>query len=592
MQNRLSVLSIAAVLLLSAVPGNAQQPKTNQVSTQWQATQNFLQSIQNQINQLKGDSGLSIQPGGAGQFAGYNANGTVLSPMVAPVSPGLAGQPAGYPANGSTVGPITNMSVSVNGVVNVTTKGAVADGTTDNTASIQSAITSLAPTGGTVFFPSGSGPYNFSSQINIPKNVVLQCGGAPNSTTLHYTGTTGAALVWSDPPIPTNPSNYYMGGWKDCYLLGPGYGTNTIGVYNGGDPASVISPAANYGDMLTYWGGKIEGFGTAYQVGNNVWEVRFYSTIMTSNNVGYYLPNNIVQPGENMSMIGGSIQNNFVNGVVCNNANADITFTNVSFDGDPSGAEIEAGTATGSQQGCGVTLQDDHFEYFGNSEAAPVFSEWGLSPYTNIKVQGGVLQFDDSGGGFTLPAIANVTGGGTQTINSVTFTLDGSRISSNGGIIFTNTCKLKGDSMCVSGDDAVAGGASVSNYGYWHGTNAQNVMPSRQWGPVVIPGTTTNTDFYGAAIFDSPVFIKRMTIGYASPGTPACTTYPWFYVRDVQKGLNGGSCQAAAGQTSCLENFGAQAMYINAGDTVTVGTSGTASGCTAGTNFQVTLEFQ
>ena len=348
----------------------------------------------------------------------------------------------------------------------------------------------------------------------------------------------------------------------------------------------MITPTANYGDFMTFIAGKVEGFGTGFQMGNNVWEDRFYSTIFTGDGVGYYIPNNITQPGENMSIIGGAIQNSH-NAVICNNQNADIVFTNTSFDGIGPGPVIQAGNVTGSQQGCGVTLQNDHIEYFGNSVASPVFSAWGLTPFTNIKALGGAIQFDDTGPGFTIPAIADLNGGG----NTVGFELDGPRISSNGALIFTNTCKLQSGQMCVSGDDAVAQ-AIVPKYGYWDNAGHANAGPSHQWGPVTVPSTTGNTDTYGAAVFDSPVFIARVAIAYSSPGAPTCTAYPAFYVRDATTGINSGSCPAVAGRTSCVLGLGAQAMYIHAGDQVAVGTASPATGCTASTNFYVTLEYR
>ena len=508
------------------------------------------------------------------------------------INPGSTGQIGGYASNGSIISPMTAITgVSTNGTINVQVYGAKGDGTTDNTNPIKAAIAALPATGGTLFFPSSASPYNFSSQLTLHKNVIVQCGGAPNSTILNYTGTTGAALVWSDPVLGANPSDYYMGGWKDCELSGPGKATSTIGIYVGGDPSGVITPSVNYGDFLTFWGGKVQGFGTGYQIGNNVWENRFYSTIFSADGTGYYIPNNVVQPGENMSMIGGAIQNTD-NDVVCNNQNADITFTNVSFDGGGAtiGPAIRSGNATGSQQGCGVTLQDDHFEYFGNSQPAPVFKEWGLGPFTNIRVHGGVIQYDDVGG-ITIPSIADITGGSGFGDGSVSFELSGMRISSGGAMTFTSSCKQKANHMCISGDDA-AMDAMIGSYGYYQSGAQDNIGPSRQWGPILIPATTGNTDHYGLAIFDSPVFVNRLSIGYSSPGLPTCTSYPAFYFYDKTTGVSGGSCTAVSGLTSCPSGLGGQAQYVNAGDQIQVGTANPATGCTASTNFYVTLEYR
>lgn len=230
--------TVLAALLLSATVANAQQPKTNQVSTQWQATQNFLQSIQNQINQLKGDSGLSIAPGGAGQFAGYNANGTVLSPMVAPVSPGNAGQMAGYPASGSTVGPLSAVSnLSVNGVLNP-----LAFPGSDIGAQVNAAMAS-APSGTVIRIPPGS--YSFNTTIQCPTSnwtyYIIEGAGSgrasdgthniDSNTFLSYTGN-GDAI--SQVITSTTYQNSKGCELRDLTLDGVTAGANAVGFHFGG----------------------------------------------------------------------------------------------------------------------------------------------------------------------------------------------------------------------------------------------------------------------------------------------------------------------------------------------------------------------
>lgn len=150
MKQWVHTLGLAALLLGTAA--HAQQ-QTAQVSTQWQATQSFLQSLQNQINQIKAPGAPAIAPGTAGQYAGYNANGSTLSPMPNPVNPGNTGQVAGYPTGGNTLGPLTNISgVNVNGVVNVQAYGARCDGTTDDTTAFLNAV-AAAQGGGTAYVP-------------------------------------------------------------------------------------------------------------------------------------------------------------------------------------------------------------------------------------------------------------------------------------------------------------------------------------------------------------------------------------------------------------------------------------------------------
>lgn len=153
------LLIVLTVLVLSASLASAQKTTTNQTSTQWQATQSFLQSLQNQINSLKAPATPNIQPGGAGQFAGYNSTGTTLSPMVSPVQPGTAGQMAGYSVNGSVVGPVNAANGNVNGVLNVQTLGADPTDTNDSTAAFNTAAAKACPGGictSPIYVPAGT----------------------------------------------------------------------------------------------------------------------------------------------------------------------------------------------------------------------------------------------------------------------------------------------------------------------------------------------------------------------------------------------------------------------------------------------------
>jgi hypothetical protein len=79
--------------------------------------------------------------------------------------------------------------------------GVKADGTTDNTTNLQTAITTSAAAGGVLLIPSGV--TKITSQITIPINTTIKCDGAGDrwrsgkvGCTLQYTGT-GDALVIS-----------------------------------------------------------------------------------------------------------------------------------------------------------------------------------------------------------------------------------------------------------------------------------------------------------------------------------------------------------------------------------------------------------
>lgn len=76
-------------------------------------------------------------------------------------------------------------------VFDVKVYGATGDGTTDDTAAIQAALTAAALVGGVVFCPAAN--YAYSAQIVVPKNVVLRGVGMGSSTSIPSTRFTALA---------------------------------------------------------------------------------------------------------------------------------------------------------------------------------------------------------------------------------------------------------------------------------------------------------------------------------------------------------------------------------------------------------------
>lgn len=361
-------------------------------------------------------------------------------------------------------GTFTAITGSANGVSNVMAFGAKGDGVTDDTAAFAAAVAALGSTGGKVFVPSSPTAYMLASELTVPRNVIVECAG-PDSVQLRSTATTKPAIVWAD---AGSRSAYHRGGMNNCTLSGPGSSTSTIGIYVGGDPASTISASTDYGDFLTFYNDKVQNFGTGYQVGDNSWENRFYSVLFTNNTTGVNIPANITNSGENTAFFGGAIQNG-TTGVVNNNPNADLVFNAMSFDGLSSSVAV-AGTSA-STIGGGIAFTDSHVEYFDSTVhplRAPLFAVYGNSPFSYIRWTGGVIQFDNVTTAPTVEAIAKVTG----AVNTATFTLDGTRISSNvDNIIFSGTCAYTGPDVCIEG--SVAAAVSNSRVGmYWYWNNA------------------------------------------------------------------------------------------------------------------------
>src|SRR5690348_4530466 len=71
--------------------------------------------------------------------------------------------------------------------------GAKGDGTTDDTAAIQAAVTPAGGTGTSVSFPSGR--YKVTSPINLPNNPIHLTGAGVDQTTIYAVGTTAFTIA-------------------------------------------------------------------------------------------------------------------------------------------------------------------------------------------------------------------------------------------------------------------------------------------------------------------------------------------------------------------------------------------------------------
>lgn len=82
-------------------------------------------------------------------------------------------------------------------VFNVKAYGAKCDGSTDDTTSIQAAITAAASVSGTVFVPSGVNPCVIASFITLPGQMTLRGAGngAASGSSLKFTGNGGGACT-------------------------------------------------------------------------------------------------------------------------------------------------------------------------------------------------------------------------------------------------------------------------------------------------------------------------------------------------------------------------------------------------------------
>lgn len=167
------------------------------------------------------------------------------------------------PVDWNTVcsGLVSARTAILRGVVNVKHYGAVGDGTTDDTAALQAAISDTQ--GRTLYIPKGTGPYKFTSTLTISSTghrIVGDVGiGASNGgTELAYYGTGVAVQIGSEDLVnsPNWASNWY-GGPQDQMF-------ENISITHGAPDATLASaPGAgnvyksgSYG-IWDWYGGKI-----------------------------------------------------------------------------------------------------------------------------------------------------------------------------------------------------------------------------------------------------------------------------------------------------------------------------------------------
>ena len=135
------------------------------------------------------DNGVTVIPPGEllsdaeGEFAFYAANGRYNVQVVAT---GLASQ---------TTYDVLLFDPVDAGIVSVKNYGAVGNGTTDDTAAIQAAVTALSATGGTLTFPAGN--YRVTG-VQIPYSYIFLQGVGENAAVILNASTNAPAITYGD----------------------------------------------------------------------------------------------------------------------------------------------------------------------------------------------------------------------------------------------------------------------------------------------------------------------------------------------------------------------------------------------------------
>jgi len=293
--------------------------------------------------------------------------------------------------------------------VSVRDFGAAGDGATDDTDAFLAAI-GMLPNGGTINVPPGK--YRVTAQVTLKRSHLLLGQGA-TSTIIQCAVPNGSwcmAQGDNDPiPNPGNPAinNFSPGGISDITLMGPGRAGNTAnGLYLGGDPAGVITPANFECQWMRYLGLRLAQFGgEALRWGNTAYETAFFGADISDNGTPIHYVTGLTGSDENYNFHGGAIHDN-LKPVTLDNNMATFTFFGTSLDYNIAGS-IGGVSPSVECYGC----------YFENY-SGPIINVPSTSSYCHIKIEGGLLNLTGAGSGTALVFI-NANGAAWVSLKNV-----------------------------------------------------------------------------------------------------------------------------------------------------------------------------
>lgn len=184
------------------------------------------------------------------------------------------------------------------------------------------AAVATAPCG---IFTVPAGTYEIDSPIIKPRCVLMKGDGM--GTQIVFEGA-GPAVIVGDTGSPTE---YPTGGVEDLTLIGPGAGTQTVGVWLGGDPDGGGIGPLGFGDSQTLEDLRIESFGVGIEWGSNAWVDTVARCDIFGNGVGIGAAQGAANSGEENRVEDSDIFNNSGPAVQSASAAA-IVFSRTSFD--------------------------------------------------------------------------------------------------------------------------------------------------------------------------------------------------------------------------------------------------------------------
>lgn len=402
---------------------------------------------------------------------------------------------------------------------------------TDMGGWINSAVAAIGGSGGEIYIPGGL--FTYSTPIVLNRLIYMH-GSSTIGSYLHFTGTTGCAIVIGDNNAGTvyttfTFNNYSPGGAiEDIGVIGDSSSNTDCGVYLGGSDGQPGSPpvgidaATNFGDHFNlnrvrfFESGGSGAFGDCVKIGNNAWSITVFESILSFCANGYHVPANssvIINSGENLQIVSSSVSNNTAIGLKIDTGSfVNVTAVATSFDFNATW-NIQNGTSSSNNA---VSLESD---YMDNSSGQKFIQNFGY--------------FNASGGYWN-----GIAGAGSYLIDNerAQFNVSGGQMF-NGGVGGTFVFNQSGqcvDSVGVfyTGNGAFAwpicGVIDPSGNGTFHTlnlipSNGQTVLCS-SGDPVVASGFNTNGTVSTSTANGTCAFI--ITIGNGIAGSTGTLTMP------------------------------------------------------------------
>jgi hypothetical protein len=260
----------------------------------------------------------------------------------------------------------------------VTGRGARCDGITDDSRAIQAAISAAGAQCDSdgahqmwnqsyIELPSGS-----TCKINSGLQFDAACVGlVSNGATLDATALSSGAAISVTSSQPQSPFGENVPPWSGVHVIGPGPGTNTIGI--------LVQAGAVVFDKL-----NVSNFGVGVQFGGYAFLDRFETPMIFNCGTAVNFPSGLSgSAGENITFQGGSI---FGAQVGFRNNGGELNIEGMSIDGLSDAAIVNLDGA--------VRVYNTHIEYFAPIKTSPLEIEGGCNAWTFIDLSGGLIQSD------------------------------------------------------------------------------------------------------------------------------------------------------------------------------------------------------